>query len=300
MDRLAADRMFAQVARLGSFSAAATQLGVSAGQASKLVSRLEAHLGLRLLNRTTRALALTTEGEAYLARIVAILDDLDDLDDSLREADRNPRGTLRLTAPLTFGTAQLMPALADFAAAHPGIALDVQFTDSVMGLAEHGFDAAIRIGQPRDSTLIARRLGVVHHQIVAAPDYLARRGRPGSPADLAGHEIITDTNFTRPDEWQFRAEGRQFTLSLPGRLRLANAEACVIAAEASLGVTRVPDFISAPLVRAGRLVELLAGLPDGESAVLALTPSGRHMPARLRLLLDMLRRRWGPGHDWSD
>lgn len=299
MDRLAADRMFAQVARLGSFSAAAAQFGVSPGQASKLVSRLEAHLGLRLLNRTTRALALTAEGEAYFARITAILDDLDDLDDSLREAGANPRGTLRLTAPLTFGTAQLMPALADFAAAHRGIALDIQFTDSVMGLAEHGFDAAIRVGQPRDSTLIARRLGPVRTKIVAAPGYLEQRGTPAVPADLTGHDIITDTNFARPDDWLFREAGRQTSLTLPGRLRFGNAEACVIAAEAGLGVTRIPDFIAAPSIRAGRLVEILAGLVEGESAVLALTPSGRHMPSRLRLLLDFLRRRWGPDHDWS-
>ncbi|MBU3029473.1 LysR family transcriptional regulator [Paracoccus marinaquae] len=301
MDRLAADRMFAQVVRLGGFSAAAAQLGTSPGQASKLVSKLEAHLGVRLLNRTTRALAPTPEGEAYFTRITAILEALDDLDDSLREAGQNPRGQLRLTAPLSFGTTQLMPALADFAQAHPGIALDVQFTDSVMGLAEHGFDAAIRVGQPRDSALKARKLGMVRSRIVAAPAYLARRGTPRVPEDLAGHAIVTDTNFTRPDDWEFRAEGGQiFTLPLPGRLRFSNAEACVIAAEAGLGVTRVPDFISARAVRAGRLVELLPAFRAGDSGVHALTPAGRHMPSRLRILLDHLRDRWGPDHDWSD
>lgn len=300
MDRLAADRMFAQVVRLGGFSAAASRIGVSPGQASKLVSRLEAHLGVRLLNRTTRALTLTAEGETYFARIAAILDELDDLDDSLREAGRNPRGSLRLTAPLTFGTVQLMPALADFAAAHPGIALDVQFTDSVMGLAEHGFDAAIRVGQPRDSTLKARKLGVVHSIVAASPAYLALHGTPQTPADLVGHAIVTDTNFARPDDWQFRDSGQPLSLSLPGRLRLANAEACVIAAEAGLGVTRVPDFIAARSVSAQRLTEILGPYREGQSSVLALTPSGRHMPSRLRLLLDFLRNRWGPDHDWSD
>lgn len=300
MDRLSADRMFLAVVRLGGFSAAAAQLGTSAGQASKLVSRLEAHLGARLLNRTTRALTLTAEGEAYFTRIAAILDEIDDLDDSLREAGRNPEGQICLTAPLTFGTAQLMPALADFARDHPGIALDVQFTDSIMRLADHGFDAAIRVGQPQDSVLKARKLGVMRIQIVAAPAYLDRRGTPRFPAELAGHDIVTDTNFPRPDDWAFRQDGQPLSLSLPGRLRLANAEACVIAAIAGLGITRVPDFISAPAIRAGKLVSILADVVEGESGVYALTPAGRHMPSRLRLLLDFLRDRWGPDHDWRD
>lgn len=300
MDRLAADRMFVQVVRLGGFSAAAARLGVSAGQASKLVSRLEMHLGVRLLNRTTRAIALTTEGEAYFTRIAAILDEMDDLDDSLREAGQNPRGQLRLTAPLTFGTVQLVPALADFARLHPGIALDVQFTDDIMGLAEHGFDAAIRVGQPQDSVLKARRLGDMRIQVVASPAYLAARGVPLHPDDLIGHDIITDTNFTRPDDWTFLDRDRPIALSLPGRLRFTNAEACVIAAKVGLGITRVPDFIAAPAIRAGSLTEILASFRDDESGVFAITPAGRHMPSRLRLLVDFLRERWGPGHDWAD
>lgn len=300
MDRLAADRMFAQVVRLGGFSAAAKQLGTSPGQASKLVSWLEAHLGVRLLNRTTRAISPTAEGEAYYTRISAIIEQLDDLDDSLRDAGQNPRGQVRLTAPLTFGTVQLMPALADFARQHPGIGLEVHFTDSYMGLAEHGFDAAIRIGQPADSTLKARKLGVMRIQVVASLGYLKARGVPRRPADLAGHDIVTDLNFARPDAWNFRDMGEPVLLDLPGRLRFGNAEACVIAAEAGLGITRVPDFISAPAIRAGRLVEILAKYRDGESGVYAMTPSGRHMTSRLRVLLEFLRNRWGPDHDWSN
>lgn len=300
MNRLAADRMFAQVVRLGGFSAAATHLGTSPGQASKLVSGLEAHLGVRLLNRTTRAISPTAEGEAYFARISAILEQLDDLDDSLRDAGQNPRGLLRLTAPLTFGTVQLMPALTDFARQHPAVRLEVQFTDSYMGLAEHGFDAAIRIGQPADSALKARKLGVIRVQVVAALGYLKARGVPRHPAELAGHDIVTDLNFSRPDSWNFRDKGEPLLLDLPGRLRFGNAEACVIAAEAGLGITRVPDFIAAPAIRVRRLIEILAEYRDGESGVYALTPSGRHMPSRLRLLLDFLRERWGPEHDWSN
>lgn len=297
MDRLAADRMFVSVIRLGGFSAAAAHLGTSAGQASKLVSRLETHLGVRLLNRTTRALTLTAEGESYLASIAPLLDEIADIDAGLRDAGQTATGQLRLTAPLTFGTTQLVPALADFAKAHPGIGLHVQFTDDVMGLAQHGFDAAIRVGNPPDSTLIARKLGVMRIQIVAAPAYLAARGVPRQPADLAGHDIITDLNFSRPDDWAFTG-GR--VIPLPGRLRFTNAEACVTAAIAGLGITRVPDFASARAVRAGDLVEILRDCHDDQAAIHAITPAGRHMPSRLRLLIEFLRDRWGPGHDWSD
>ncbi|MBM3603761.1 MAG: LysR family transcriptional regulator [Alphaproteobacteria bacterium] len=300
MDRLAADRMFVQVVRLNGFSAAAARMATSPGQASKLVSRLEAQLGVRLLNRTTRAISLTAEGEAYLARISTILDQLDDLDNDLRAAKGQPNGLLRLTAPLSFGTAQLMPALTDFAKDHPGIALDVDFTDSIVSLAEQGFDAAIRVGPLRDSALTARKLGVMRIQIVAAPAYLAARGTPRRPTDLADHDIITDMNFARPDDWSFRQDGRTQAVHVRGRLRFSNADACVQAAEAGLGVTRVPDFISAAAVRDGRLKAILTDFAQEEFVVLALTPPGRHMPARLRLLIDSLRRRWGRDHDWAD
>ncbi|MEO1911288.1 MAG: LysR family transcriptional regulator [Paracoccus sp. (in: a-proteobacteria)] len=300
MDRLAADRMFVQVVRMGGFSAAAARAGVSPGQASKLVSRLESHLGLRLLTRTTRAISLTPEGEAYLASIAAILDQLDDLDDSLRDAAANPSGLLRLTAPLTFGTVQLMPALNDFARAHPAVTLQVDFTDDIVSLAQQGVDLAIRAGQPRDSTLVGRKLAVMRIQVVAAPAYLAARGTPQQPEDLRGHAIITDLNFAQPDDWQFQDGSRRVTLSLPGRLRFSNAEACVSAAIAGLGVTRVPDFIAAPAIRDGALTQLFAPMTPQQVPIMAITPPGRHMPARVRLLVDFLRDRWGPDHRWDD
>lgn len=292
--------MFVTVVRLGGFSAAAAQLGTSAGQASKLVSRLEAHLGVRLLNRTTRALTLTAEGETYLPRIAAVLDQIDDLDSNLQDAGQTASGQLRLTAPLTFGTIQLVPALADFAKAHPGIALHVQFTDDIMGLAEHGFDAAIRVGNPADSALMARKLGVLRTQIVAAPAYLAARGVPKQPSDLAGQDIITDLNYPRPDEWGFLVDGKPLVVHLPGRLRFTNAEACVTTAAAGLGITRVPNFASATAVSAGHLVEVLQDFREGQMAIHAITPAGRHMPSRLDLLIRFLRNRWGPDHDWAN
>lgn len=300
MDRLAADRMFATVVRLGGFSAAAARLRVSPGQASKLVSKLESHLGVRLLNRTTRAVALTAEGEAYFTRIATILDDLDDLDDSLRDAGGTPRGMIRLTAPLTFGTAQLCPALADFSRAFPEISLDVEFTDRVSGLAENGLDAAVRVGTPADSSLRARKLGEMHSLVVAAPAYLSAHGTPRLPADLLLHDAIIDTNFSRPDEWDFRVDGAHVSVPVTGRLRFANAEACLIAADAGLGIANIPAFIAARAVRAGRLQELLPDCRSDAFGVYGLTPAGRHMPARVHALLEFLAARWGRGHDWID
>lgn len=300
MDRLSADRMFVEVARRGSFSAAAARLGCSAGQASKLVSALEARLGVRLLIRTTRAVSLTPEGEEYLPRIAAILDQMTELDDRLRSNDGQPRGLLRLTAPLTFGTAQLMPALADFARAHPAIRLDVDFTDSIVSLAEGGFDAAIRVGQPRDSAMVAHPLGVMTVVAVASPAYLDARGTPRTPDALEGHDFITDMNFVRPDDWTFGEGGDAVTIRATGRLRFSNAEACVTAAIAGLGITRVPDFIAAPHLRDGRLVQVLGDFPQGQSPVMALAAQGRHIPSRLRLLIRFLQDRWGPGHGWAD
>ena len=299
MDRLSADRMFVQVVRQGSFAAAAQRLGASAGQASKLVSALESQLGVRLLNRTTRAIALTAEGETYFTRIAVILDQLDDLDDSLRDAGRAPEGTLRLTAPLTFGTVQLVPALADFAKLHPGILLDVQFTDSAMSLAEHGFDAAIRVGDPRDSALKMRKLAQIQVKHVASAAYLRARGVPRRPEDLLDHDIITDTNFARPDDWGFGGDGPA-VVHLPGRLRFSNAEACVVACAAGLGVAHVPDFVSAPAIRDGRLIEILKPYRPAKFGVHAITPAGRHMPSRLRVLIQFLHDRWGMDHDWAD
>lgn len=300
MDRLGADRMFVQVVRLGSFSAAANQLGTSPGQASKLVSKLEEHLRVRLLNRTTRAVALTVDGESYFSRIAAILDQMDDLDDDLRSAGQMPGGLLRMTAPLTFGTVQLLPALSDFAKIYPGIRLDIQFTDSTLSLAEHGFDAAIRVGNLRDSSLRATRLGSTRVQMVASRSYLDRRGMPMLPKDLLTHDIICDSNFPQPDLWHFQKDGGEVTeIHLPGRLRFANAEACVIAATAGLGVTRVPDFVSAPAIRAGQLMPLLPDYQRHQFDIHVVSPAGRHMPSRLRLLIGFLRKRWGAGHDWS-
>src|SRR5690606_27158670 len=204
MDRLECDRMFVTVMDAGSFTKAATKLGTSSGQASKLVARLEAELGVRLLNRTTRAVSPTEAGRAYFERIRLLLEELDTLDQSIRNQSETPRGQLRISAPLTFGVVGLAPALNSFAQQYPQIEIDVNFTDRLVNLVDEGFDLAVRVGRPADSSLIARRLYDARLFIVASPEYLAERGVPGSPADLARHDCILDTNFREPERWPLR------------------------------------------------------------------------------------------------
>ena len=299
MDRLAADRMFIAVMETGSFTAAAERLGTSSGQASKLVSKLEADLGARLLNRTTRAVSATEVGRAYFEQIRVLIEDYAMLDQSVRDAARTPSGRVRLTAPLTFGTAELVPALSTFACAFPDISLDVSFSDRVVNLVDEGFDAAVRIGRPDDTTLIARKLCEMRLMLVASGAYLDRRGRPERPEDLAAHDCILDTNFRDPGHWRFRRDGAAVTVPVRGRLSYSNAEACLKTAEAGLGLAYVPDFVAAASVRAGWVRALLGDNGDEPYGVFALYPPGRHLAAKVRVLVDHLVRHFRDRGGWS-
>lgn len=292
MDRLDCDRMFAAVMETGSFSAAAQKRGTSSGQASKLVSRLETLLGARLLNRTTRALSATEVGQAYYHRLRGLLDEWDMLDAQVKSTATTPRGRLKLTAPLTFGIARLVPDLNAFAVAYPDIALDVSFTDRVVNLVDEGYDAAIRAGRPVDSSLIARRLCAMSVLPVASPDYLARRGTPRHPRELAAHDCIMDTNFRDPTQWRFTLPEGPVTVPLHGRLRYSNAEACLRAAEAGLGVAYVPDFIAADSIAAGRTTRLFPELSEDFGGIYVVYPPGRHLATKVRVLVDFLANRY--------
>jgi DNA-binding transcriptional LysR family regulator len=288
MPRLEADRLFVAIMETGSLAAAARRLRLSSGQASKLLARLEGDLGVRLLNRSTRALSATEVGQAYYDRIRTILDDLDALDSEVQDRAAAPRGRLRVTAPLTFGTLCLVPMLNEFAKAYPEIGLDVSFTDRMVNLVDEGFDVAIRAGRVADSSLIARKLCDMHTVLVCSPGYAASRGEPTHPTDLAQHDCIIDTNFRDPLQWQFRDAGKPVTVTLAGRLRYSNAEACLQAAEAGLGIAHLPDFVAGPSLAAGRTQAILAAFAEASGGIFALYPPGRHLTAKLRALLDFL------------
>ena len=300
MDRLDCDRMFLAVIETGSFTAAADKLGTRSGQASKLISRLETELGVRLLNRTTRSVAPTEAGRAYYDRLKPLVDELDTLDLDIRNISQSPRGRLRLTAPLTFGTLELAPALNTFAGLYPDIELDVSFSDRVVNVVDEGFDLAVRVGRPGDSSLILRRLCAVRIVVVGAPAYLEERGAPEAPSDLARHSCIIDTNFREPNRWPFKGErGEVEMASVDGRIRYSNAEACAQAAELGLGLACVPAFVAGEALRSGRLVRLLPSFEPDPYDVHVLYPHSRHLAAKVRLLVDFLSDRYKQTPHWE-
>ena len=296
MDRLDCDRMFVAVMENGSFARAAAKLGVSSGQASKLVSRLEAELGVQLLNRTTRALSPTETGSAYFNRMRAILADIEALDSATRASSGEPAGLLRITAPVAFGAARLTPALLAFAQAYPRIELDVHYSDRIADLVDEGFDAAVRIGPPADASLIARRIAEARIVVVAAPAYLARAGEPAAPPALRDHACIVDTNFREPTRWRFRApDGGSLAIDVDGRIRLSSGEACIAAAAAGFGVARAPDFIAASRLASGALTRILVRFEDEPRAVHVLYPPARWLAPKVRALVDFLAAAFRPG-----
>jgi DNA-binding transcriptional LysR family regulator len=290
MDRLECDRMFVAVVEARSFTGAAIRLGTSSGQASKLVSRLEAELGVRLLNRTTRAVSETEAGRAYF----------DNLDLAIRNVAQTPRGRLRLTAPLTFGTMELARALNDFAAGYPEIELEVSFSDRVVNLVDEGFDVAVRVGRPSDTSLISRKLCDVRIVLVGAEIYLAAHGEPSTPEDLLRHACIIDTNFREPGRWPFRsADGETIAVPVTGRLHYSNAEACLGAAEAGLGLAYVPSFVAGPAIASGKVRALLTSFEAEPFGVHALYPHSRHLAAKVRVLVDFLAARYRGKPHWE-
>lgn len=299
MQKLECERMFVAVMETGSFAAAARRLGTSSGQASKLLSRLEADLGVRLLNRTTRAISATEAGQAYFERIRQLIEELDQLGEAVKNRSGSVSGRLKLTAPLSFGNKQLAPALVDFATRYPEVRLEVGFADRLVSLVDEGFDAAVRIGHHGDASLVARKLCESRIVAVAAPAYLAARGTPGLPQDLAAHDCIIDTNFRDRDTWHFREQGRPVTVSVRSRLFLSNADACVSAAEAGLGITQVPSFVAGEAIRAGRLVPVLRGLEPPAVPVQAVYPPGRHLALKVRALVDFLAERFRGEPAWD-
>ncbi|NLI27454.1 MAG: LysR family transcriptional regulator [Acetobacter sp.] len=303
MDRLSLDRLFVAVLETRSFIAASGRMGVSSGQASKMLSRLEANLGVQLIKRTTRALSPTEIGQVYYERVKVLLEERDALDASIRQTSGALSGRLRITAPMSFGAIQLVPALLAFAEEYPGISLDVSFSDRLADLVEEGFDVAVRIGHLSDSSLIVRRLCDARIVTVAAPTYLTTHGVPLRPEELSQHTCIIDTNFRAPHTWSFRDDtsGQNIQVPVTGRIAFSNGEACLTAAERGLGIACLPSFIAGTKIREGKLTPLLRNFEPPALGIHALYPPARHLAAKVRALSDFLldyfksRAKWDEG-----
>jgi DNA-binding transcriptional LysR family regulator len=285
---------FVRVVETGAFSRAAERMGMAKSILSRRVARLEEQLGARLLTRSASGTAPTDVGQAYFERASNVLAELEAAQEVVAEAVTQIAGPIRLSAPLSFGVMHLAPALAEFAAEHPKVELDISFEDRAVDLVAGGYDLAIRIGSLKDSALIARRIAPVRKVPVASPAYLERRGRPEHPRDLARHDILLYAN----ESWRFRVGKSWEHVRGQPRLRADNGEMLRAAAVGGLGVCILPSFIAAPAFEKGELEPLLRDFPLEEGALHAVMPS-RATTARVRALVDFLAARFGPEPSWD-
>jgi DNA-binding transcriptional LysR family regulator len=299
MDRFLAIRTFVGVVESGSFARAAARLDVSVSSVSRHVSELEAHLDARLLNRTTRRLSLTESGRVFHERCVQLLADLEEAEESASAATIRPRGTLRLTAAITFGTRHLAPAIADFLTRYPAMQLDVELSDRAVDLVDEGFDVAVRIGAIGSQNLVGRRIGTTRLVCCAAPSYLARHGVPQAPEDLAGHACLGYDYSTLRNVWPFRdREGRERNVRIAGPVHANNGRFLEALAVAGAGIACEPDFIVGPDVRAGKLTPILRDFQPAPASIYVVYPSRRHLSAKVRAFTDFLATRFTDA-DWT-
>lgn len=295
MDRLAAMTAFARVAETGSFSEAARRLRSSKSVVSRQIAALESELGVRLLHRSTRALTLTEAGRSYFDQLVRILADIDEANLSVSHLQAAPRGRLRVNAPMSFGIRHLAPAIPDFLARCPEVEIDLTLNDRFVDLVDEGFDMAVRIGQLIESSLVARRLAPLRRVVCASPAYLAARGTPTTPDDIAGHECLCYSNMSAGNEWKFvDRDGRPWPVEIKGRLRINNGDAIRVAALNGLGLACLPTFIVGEDLRAGTLVPVLTEAMHQDGAVFAVYPHARLLSPKVRVFIDFLAERFGP------
>jgi DNA-binding transcriptional LysR family regulator len=281
--------VFVRIVEQAGFSAAARSLRMTPSAVSKLVARLEARLGARLINRSTRKLQLTAEGGGFYDRARRLLEDIDEAEREVA-AGAAPKGRVRVNSNVPFGLRYLLPLAPEFLTRHPEITLDIVLTDQVIDLLEARADVAIRVGPLRASRLIARKLGAGRMALVAAPQYLERRGTPGSPADLATHNCI-GFNFARSFEgWPFVVAGAATILTPHGNAQAGDGETARRLALAGIGIARLAHFHIGPDIAAGRLKTVLEKFNPGDAEEIhaVYLGQGGHLPARVRAFIDYL------------
>ncbi|MBX6741761.1 MAG: LysR family transcriptional regulator [Acetobacteraceae bacterium] len=291
MDRLDELAVFLAVLDTGSLAGAARRLRRSPPAVTRILAGLEARAGARLIERTTRTLAPTEAGRHLAEQARHLLADYEEAMRAVAGGEQAvPRGLLRVTAPIMFGQRHVTPLVASFLAAHPALRAELILSDRNLDLVEEGLDVAVRIGALPDSGLIARRVGEVRRVLVASPAYLAARGSPAVPADLARHEVVFTASRPGPLEWRFRrggaGSGREQAVRLAPRLVVSHVEAALAAALEGHGIAAALSYQVDAEIRAGRLVRLLPEYELPAVPVHLLVPSARLMPARVRLFLD--------------
>lgn len=300
LNRIGDIAAFVAAVRTGSFTAAAASMALTRSAVGKSVVRLETRFGVRLLNRTTRQLSLTDEGRIMYDRFRQIMEDLEEVDATMAMRRTKPTGTLKLTAPLSFGQRHILPVLDAYLKNWPELRADISFTDRFVDLVDEGFDIAIRIGEPKDdSAILTRTIGTQRFLTCASPDYLARRGIPQTPQDLADHDIIVLRSADRPRAWHFETPEGHYVFDSPGRLGIDSSEAMRAAALAGFGLVQLPTYITGDALHSGQLVPVLESYVPTPDPIRIIYPSKRHLSPRIRAFIDLLVESWKDGLPWE-
>ncbi|MGB0631877.1 MAG: LysR family transcriptional regulator [Alphaproteobacteria bacterium] len=292
MDRLAGMEMFVNVVETEGFSAAARRMGISRAAVSKQVLNLEEDLGARLLNRTTRRVGVTELGQAYYERCKRVLSEVADADLLVQRLHSEPRGTLRVSAPMSFGVAQVGPAVTEFLEQFPELDISLTLNDRFTDLIEEGFDVAVRIAQAADSSLVARRLAPVKCVMTATADYLAQHGAPKRPEDLPTHKCLSYSYLASGLEWPLSGPGGSKSVKVSGPLKANNGDVLVQAVCRGLGIAFLPYFLVSDAIESGDLVTVLDRYKLPELSVYAVSPPNRFPARKVQAFLTFLSDRF--------
>jgi DNA-binding transcriptional LysR family regulator len=290
---------FHSVVKHSSFAKAAEELSLSPSGVSRIVTRLEERLGVRLVQRTTRSLSLTEAGAAFYARASQILADLLDAEAEVQKATAQPRGNLRITASLVFGHLYIAPLLDQILERFPELNLDLALTNRFVDIIDEGIDLAIRIGALSDSRLIARRLCNNQRVLVAAPSYVARRGEPRHPDELSEHDIVVYTGFAKAREWKLIGPEGPVSVAVGGRIATNNLDVLVETAKKGLGITVGPTMSVNQALLSGDLVRVLDQYEFEPSSIFAVYPSARQLSTKVRAVVDFLVEKFGDPPSWE-
>jgi len=290
MDKLTRIKAFTLVVETGSFSAASDRMGISRAAASKYVSQLEAQLGARLLNRTTRRVSATESGRMYFERCKEMLHLMDEADDMVTGLSGTPRGTLRISAPSVFANRHLMPLLGEFSHLYPEVKMEIMVSERLIDLVDEGYDMAIRIAYQHDPELIARRLTSCKHVLIASPAYLKTAPTLKEPADLQQHACML-YSFTQNNTWPLEKDGKEYPVKISPVITSNDPDVLLEAAIAGMGITIMPTFIAYEAIRNGQLQTVLNDHTLLNLDIHAVYASRHYLPAKIRTFIDFLKER---------